>query len=53
MLLFEDIISGDELFSDAFPVYDLSSFTEFWTHISLQQRSGRRSLRGGLPDDYS
>lgn len=28
MLLYEDIISGDEMFSDAFPMYALSS--ESW-----------------------
>ena len=38
MLLYEDVITGDELFSDAFPVYDRPSCTEFWTHISTAKK---------------
>jgi hypothetical protein len=38
MLLYEDILTGDELFSDAFPVYDPLLCAEIQTYISTANK---------------
>jgi hypothetical protein len=53
MLLYSDIISEDEMFSDAFPVSALrpSARDDLHANVPLQQTRGRYRLRGRLSDD--
>lgn len=45
MLLYEDIITGDELFSDAFPMYVFSPFPQQRAHCDPGRRSMASSTR--------
>lgn len=54
MLLYTDIISEDEMFSDAFPVsaHRPSVRDNLHANVPLQQARGRYRLRGRLSVDH-
>lgn len=56
MLLYTDIITDDELFSDAFPLcvglWLISLYAHMLTFGSLQEGGWRHRLRSGLPEHH-
>jgi len=44
MLLYEDILTGDELFSDAFPLYVQQSLPIMLAQFIYQERNRRHCL---------
>jgi hypothetical protein len=54
MLLYSDILTGDEMFSDAFPMFVPCRCVRCYSSVDipLQQSRGRRRLRGRLCDDH-